>query len=97
MKTALQYQVIDKEAISALSFPEKEVLSDKSAIDLRLKDLNRALTLGNLERSKIKIFFYDSSDTMKMVETTVWGLTDKRVILKQGITIPIHRVAEVKF
>jgi hypothetical protein len=54
------------------------------------------LSLGNLEHSKIKIYFEDDTSS-KVVDTTVWGLTDKRVILKQGIVIPINRITKVKF
>ena len=65
-------------------------------IVMRNADLQRALSLGNLERSKIKIYFEDDTSS-KVVDTTVWGLTDKRVILKQGLVIPINRVIRVKF
>lgn len=91
----MAFEKIEKEAISDLKFPNEEVLTDKDKIKERMADLNRALTLGNLERSKIKIFFEDNV-SCKMVETTVWGLTDKRIILKQGVVIPIHRVHQIK-
>jgi hypothetical protein len=90
------YQLIDKEAIAELKFPETDVLSSSDAKKERISDLNRALSLGNLEQSKIKIYFEDNS-SHKVVNTTIWGLTDKRVILKKGIVIPIHRVHKVKF
>jgi hypothetical protein len=48
-----------------------------------------------MEHAKIRIYFEDDS-SCKVVETTVWGVTDKRVILKQGVVIPIHRVHSVK-
>lgn len=96
MSTETKYQVIDKEAVSNLRFPEEDVLSDAEAIKARYADLQRALSLGNLEHSKIKIYFADDTSA-KMVDTTVWGLTDKRVILKQGAVIPINRVLKVKF
>jgi len=96
MTTGEKFQVIDKEAVTGLRFPEADVLFDKDAIKLRYTDLQRALSLGNLERSKIKIYFEDDTSS-KVVDTTVWGLTDKRVILKQGAVIPIHRVYKVKF
>lgn len=89
-------QVIDKEAISDLKFPDKEVLQDKEAITLRNHDLHRALSLGNLEYSKIKIYFKDNISA-KMVNTTVLGITDKRVILKKGVLIPINRIYKIKF
>lgn len=82
---------IEKEAISQLHFPENEVLNEKEAISQRNSELDRALALGNLEHNKTKIYFEDDH-SKKMVETTVWGITDKRVILKQGVVIPINRI-----
>lgn len=94
MNTAT-FERIEKESISALRFPNKEVLDDKEKMNDRIADLNRALSLGNLEQTKIKIYFEDDT-SFKMVETTVWGVTDKRVILKQGVVIPINRVHYIK-
>lgn len=88
------FETIDKENIEALKFPATEVLSDSDAIKERESELNRALSLGNLEHTKIKIYFEDDI-SRKIVETTVWGVTDKRVILKQGVVIPIHRVHKI--
>ena len=95
META-QYQLIDKEAVANLHFPDTDVLTSNDAKVERAADLNRAMTLGNLEHSKIKIYFEDDK-SLKIVDTTVWGITDKRVILKQGLVIPINRVHKVKF
>lgn len=91
---AIAFETIEKEKIESLKFPQDEVLSDKELIKQRETDLNRALTLGNLERSKIKIYFEDDK-SHKLVETTVWGVTDKRIILKQGAVIPINRVHRI--
>jgi hypothetical protein len=89
------FELIEKEKIEHLKFPAQEVLSDHHRIIERRSELNRALALGNLERTKIRIYFEDDN-SKKVVETTVWGVTDKRVILKQGVVIPIHRVHSVK-
>jgi len=89
------FEKIEKEMISGLKFPESEVLSNDAAIKERKNDLDRALSLGNLEQTKIKIYFEDS-ENCKVVETTVWGVTDKRVILKQGVVIPIQRIHRIK-
>ena len=89
-----EFQLIDKEAIGALSFPSKEVLDEKDAIIQRKNDLDRALSLGNLEHVKIKIFFEDDA-SKKAVETTIWGVTDSRVILKQGVVIPVNRIHKI--
>jgi hypothetical protein len=96
MEAATNYQLIDKEAVAGLRFPEKEVLTSKESIRERDTELHRALMLGNMEHTKIKIYFEDD-ESLKVVDTTVWGLTDKRVILKQGIVIPIHRVHKLKY
>lgn len=86
---------IEKEQISGFKFPDTDVLIDKESMKIRSLNLERALKLGNLEHNKIKIVFEDS-EGIKQVETTVWGVTDKRVILKQGVVIPIHRILDVK-
>ena len=86
--------IIEKESVAGLKFPEDDVLTLKDDIKIRNSNLERAMKLGNLEHGKIKIIFEDSTG-LKQVETTVWGVTDKRVILKQGLVIPIHRVHEI--
>lgn len=88
------FEMIEKENISGLKFPTEDVLKDKESIAERQTELNRALALGNLEHTKIKIYFEDDT-SRKLVETTVWGVTDKRVILKQGVVIPINRVYKI--
>jgi Flp pilus assembly CpaE family ATPase len=88
---ATTFETIEKENIHALRFPNNDVLQDKDAIFQRNSDLNRAQSLGNLEHSKIKIFFEDNQ-SKKVVETTVWAVTDNQVVLKQGIGIPINRI-----
>ncbi len=86
------FETIDKEKIGSLSFPNTDVLEDdKDAIKQRKEELDRALTLGNLEHLKIKIYFEDDT-SKKMVDTTIWGLTEERIILKQGVVIPINRI-----
>lgn len=88
------FETIEKEKIENLRFPSQEVLTDETLINERRINLDRALALGNLEHSKIKIYFEDDT-SRKVVETTVWGVTDQRVILKQGLVIPISRVHSV--
>lgn len=88
------FELIDKEVITSLNFPKTDVLDDKEAISSRKNDLDRALSLGNLEHVKIKIYFEDDT-SKKMVETTIWGVTDERVILKQGVVIPVKRIHKI--
>lgn len=86
-----EFKSIDKEEIALLKFPITDVLDDVDDIKIRTSDINRALSLGNLEHSKIKIFFKDD-EFQRVVDTTVWAVTDKNVLLKQGVMIPIHRI-----
>jgi hypothetical protein len=85
------FEIIEKENINSLKFPKSEVLHDEEIISQRKNDLFRAQSLGNLEHSKIRIFFEDNS-SKKMVETTVWAVTDDNVVLKRGVSIPINRI-----
>ena len=88
------FELIDKEIITSLNFPKTDVLEDKEDIVERKNDLDRALSLGNLEHVKIKIYFEDDT-SKKLVETTIWGVTEERVILKQGVVIPVKRIHKI--
>jgi hypothetical protein len=90
-----EFESIAKEHIADLHFPHGEVLTETHKVVQRQNDLERAMSLGNLEHTKIRIYFEDT-ESCKMVETTVWGVTDQRVILKQGIVIPINRIHSVR-
>ena len=85
------FETIEKETIHLLKFPHVDVLDDDSEIKQRKNDLVRAMSLGNLEHNKIRIYFEDNQ-SKKMVETTVWAVTDDAVVLKKGEEIPINRI-----
>ncbi|MFL1895648.1 hypothetical protein ACJRPK_08085 [Aquimarina sp. 2-A2] len=86
--------IVEKEQIKFLKFPKEEVLKKrKDQID-RILDLQRALSLGNLEHQKVKILFMDDQGSKK-VETTIWGITDKAVILKESTVIPMERILKI--
>ncbi|WP_278035323.1 hypothetical protein [Flavobacterium nitratireducens] len=86
-----EFTIIEKEDIASLKFPTTDVLEDDIEVKTRISEINRALSLGNLEHSKIKIFFEDN-ESKKIVNTTVWAVTDKNVVLKKGVVIPINRI-----
>ncbi len=94
MKLNSNVQNVEKEQIKFFKFPKKEVLNMKKDQINRSIDLRRALYLGNLERQKVKIVFADENG-YKRVETTIWGVTDKSVILKQSTLIPLQRIVSV--
>jgi hypothetical protein len=85
---------IEKENISTLKFPNEEVLNEVVAIKERTRELDNAQILGNTEHRKIKIIFQDESNVYQ-VETTVWATTEKNIVLKAGVSIPINRILKV--
>lgn len=94
-KEVITAVLIEKEEVAKLTFPAEEVLFDKDKIADRTKKMKRAEILGNLERSKCKITFEDD-EGMKRIETTIWGVGDKNIILKKGMIIPVHRIHEIR-
>jgi len=85
---------IEKENVHCLSFPSHEVLETIEAKKSRNMVLNRASILGNIDHTKMHIVFKDA-EGLKRVHTTVWGVTDKYVILKGASLIPLHRIVKV--
>ena len=96
MQETILPQLIEKEIICNLMFPKDEVLKDEQAQQNRRTTLENAMKLGNNHRHKSTITFEDS-ENLKQVQTTVWGVTDKWILLKRGLVIPISRVHEVNF
>ena len=88
--------LIEKETVEALRFPRTEVLQSFDMIELRANQLSMASSLGNLDKFKVKIIFEDS-EGKKMVNTTIWAVTEKNVILKAGRIIPRHRIHSIQF
>ncbi len=85
---------VEKEVIKSLHFPKDDVLFSKEDRLIRNNDLKSAISLGNLEHQKVKILFQDI-EGLKQVETTIWGVTDREIILKQGAIIPIVRIVKI--
>ncbi|MCI5058828.1 MAG: hypothetical protein MRY83_22130 [Flavobacteriales bacterium] len=87
---------IEKEFISVFKFNKGEVLSGPVQKIHRYKILSWALSLGNTEKHKVRITFRPELETFE-TETTIWALTDKHVVLKSGVIIPIERIVKVEF
>jgi hypothetical protein len=92
--SATNVQKIEKEIISELSFPKDDVLASADERKQRRNELDRALILGNVDHSKVKIIFSDMEGA-KQVETTIWAVTEERIILKSGMVIPIRRIHQI--
>ncbi len=88
--------LIEKEEITEFTFPKGDVLSTEEERIERQARIKRGTRLGNSMKRKVKIIFEDI-EGLKKVETTIWGFTDKNVILKKTTIIPIRCVHEIKF
>lgn len=88
--------IVAKENINLLTFPKNDVLHSELKQSERKRRVIRAMKLGNNKKFKVKIIFEDL-EGLKKVETTVWGVTEMNIILKQGTLIPIERIHEIKF
>jgi len=88
--------IVEKENIPQLSFPKRDVLTTELEQKERHRRIIMAMRLGNSKKYKVKIIFEDI-EGLKKVETTIWGVTVKNIILKQGTLIPINRIHEIKF
>ncbi len=85
---------IGKEEISEIQFVSEEVLASVDQINNRRSELQKAMLLGNSEKSKSKIVFA-TNNGLRKVETTVWAVDDLEVVLKAGVFIPIHAICHV--
>ncbi|GAB4149632.1 MAG: hypothetical protein Fur0041_22700 [Bacteroidia bacterium] len=92
--TGLRPELIEKEQVAALRFPNGDVLTDNEEKNRRKSELERAMVLGNMDHNKVKIIFSDETGP-KMIETTIWAVTQERIVLKSGMVIPIRRIHEI--
>lgn len=88
--------VVAKEDISNFKFPKEDVLKDNERQKELKTSIEKGMRLGNNYKGKVRIVFEDN-EGLKSVETTIWGFTDKNILLKQTTLIPIRRVHEIKF
>jgi uncharacterized protein (UPF0248 family) len=89
-----QLSIVEKSIVAGLRFPMQDVLRSAEHISRRRADAERAMILGNNYKCKVKIIFEDN-DGLKQIETTIWSVTDKYVLIKTGMGIPLHRIHEV--
>lgn len=87
--------IIQKEEVAQLHFPPGEVLKSADERIRRRFELDRAMVLGNMDHGKARITFRDT-EGLKQVETTIWAVTEERVILKSGMVIPIRCITDIK-
>jgi len=85
---------VEKELIYTMHFPKQEVLFDPNQIEQRAQEAQKAVKLSDSFEDKVKIVFEDT-EGIKMVKTALWGVTDRYLMLKRGMTVPLHRIHEI--
>jgi hypothetical protein len=91
----LEYKLIEKENIASLHFPQEDILKSVKLQLERKSTVERAISLGNLEHQKVKIYFSDDAGK-KRVDTTIWAVTDTSIVLKQNVILPINRIHKLE-
>ncbi len=95
MESNAEKRVVEKETIATLNFPQHDVLTNVQDQEARISALHKATSLGNLSKHKVHITFEDA-EGLKEVNTTIWAITDKKIILKAGSHIPVNRILAVR-
>ncbi len=88
-------QLIEKEEVNLLHFPAEEILTSTRERKERATSIERAISLGNLEHHKVRIYFVDDEGE-KRVDTTIWAVTDTAIVLKQHTVLPINRILKLE-
>lgn len=87
--------LLQKEQIPSIRFANIDVLENPLSILAREKAMERALILGNMEHTKVKITFMDFYHSMYEIETTVWAVTEESICLKGHLYLPKSAVLTV--
>ncbi len=96
MSNTTDFEIINKEDVPKYHFVSYDVLDTEEERQERKVELQKAMLLGNTDHVKIKIFFM-TMEGLKEVETTVWASTDQSVVLKGGISVPLHAISRIDF
>jgi len=94
MRTETNIVWIDCKEIVLLHFPKEDVLFSKDEREQRLNEVLEMMNDEALTDRMFRIVFQDI-EGLKMVDTKIWALTEKEVILKKGVTIPLQRILKI--
>ena len=87
----------DHSHVSNIRFKREDVLSSIQEKKERLKRLISAMKLGNNHKQKVRIQFVNVNDQLMEIKAKVWSVTEKYVILRNSIMIPISSISEVDY
>lgn len=92
----IEYRDVDKNTVHQIKFSGEDVLTDATAIANRHKQLDRAQTLGNLDKHHVRIRFRNEEGEDLVTTVTIWAVTKNHVVLKGENLIPIISITEIK-
>lgn len=90
-----EFKLVEKEEVANYTFPKEDVSISDDERKILKSQLRQANTLGNIEHHKVKIYFEDAEGE-KVVYTTIWGITEEYILLKQNVFIPIQRIVKLE-
>jgi hypothetical protein len=88
---------IDKYQINGTKFTSNDVLESGFEREERSRKLKQAMILGNIYKHRVRLFFKNRSDQVLKTEAKVRSVTEKYVVLKNSIHIPIASVLNVEY
>jgi len=93
----IQLLTPDHAHLANIQYKKEDVFT--SAIDQkeRLIKLISAMKLGNNHNQKVRIHFMNINDQLIEIKAKVWSVTEKYVILRNSIAIPISSIQEVNY
>ena len=86
---------IDKYDLNQITYTKREVLDDHEEREDRLREIQRGMRLGNTHKLPTRIIFETEEGDIKETEATIWAVTEKRVLLKNDLSIPIRSIFSV--
>jgi hypothetical protein len=87
---------INLEEVISLHFPTDDVFFSKEEQQNRLKQVEGLMTTENVMEQPMKIMFQDI-EGMKCICTTICGLSEKEVVLKNKVRIPMQRILKIEY
>ncbi len=93
--TTTEPKTITRDQIDSIEFPDSDVLGSTLEKKIRRFLLEQACSLGNLYKHKVHIYFFDKNGTLYHLHTTIWAVTERMVIFKEGRWIPIRAIRTV--
>ena len=87
----------DHSHVSNIKFKKDDALSSTYEKRERMKKLISAMKLGNNHKQKVRIHFMNVNDQILEIKAKVWSVTEKYVILRNSIAIPISSIRDVNY